>query len=183
MIYPTATTRPITVDLGQGVGGPLPGWFDIDGIGEPRFRAAMEGQLFDPEGVAQSLQRIQELIDAEVASGTPKERIVLGGFSQAGHLALLAHLAQGDQPLAGCVALCTWIQPEAVSEALKSKPVFACHGTGDTIIPYEIGVESMDSLLAAGIKDVEFKTYPGLDHVQSPQMVEDVKSFLLRVLP
>ena len=94
------------------------GWFDIDGIGERRFRAAMEGQLFDPEGVAQSLQRIQELIDAEVASGTPKERIVLGGFSQAGHLALLAHLAQGDQPLAGCVALCTWIQPEAVKARL-----------------------------------------------------------------
>ena len=94
------------------------GWFDIDGIGEQRFRGALEGQLFDPEGVAQSLQRIQELIDAEVASGTPKERIVLGGFSQAGHLALLAHLAQGDQPLAGCVALCTWIQPEAVKARL-----------------------------------------------------------------
>lgn len=31
MIYPTASTRPITVDLGQGVGGPLPGeqkWCD-----------------------------------------------------------------------------------------------------------------------------------------------------------
>lgn len=94
------------------------GWFDIDGIGEQRFRGALEGQLFDPEGVAQSLQRIQELIDAEVASGTPKDRIVLGGFSQAGHLALLAHLAQGDQPLAGCVALCTWIQPEAVKARL-----------------------------------------------------------------
>ena len=42
------------------------------------------------EGIEVSRDAIHELIDAEIASGTPSTDIVLGGFSQGGAMALLA---------------------------------------------------------------------------------------------
>ena len=51
-------------------------------------------------------QQIQE----EAAKGILPERIVVGGFSQGGHIALKS-LFKASQPLAACIALSTWLEP------------------------------------------------------------------------
>jgi lysophospholipase-2 len=48
------------------------------------------------------------MIASEVAAGIPTERIIIGGFSQGGALALFSALTF-PQPLAGVVALSTWL--------------------------------------------------------------------------
>lgn len=42
------------------------------------------------EGIEAAVQYVHSLVDAEVAAGTPAERIIIGGFSQGGCLALAA---------------------------------------------------------------------------------------------
>jgi alpha-beta hydrolase superfamily lysophospholipase len=50
------------------------------------------------------------LIDAEVASGIPSERVVVAGFSQGGAVAML--MLRSKHKLAGvvgeCVCVCVW---------------------------------------------------------------------------
>lgn len=106
-LFPTAPTRPITVNMGMQ----MPGWFDIDHLDEASFQAMMRGRKgFDPAGVEESMQYVTDLISKEVEAGIPAHRIVLGGFSQGGHIALKTALMHSST-LAGCVALSTWLEP------------------------------------------------------------------------
>ena len=45
----------------------------------------------------------------QVAAGVPRERIVVAGFSQGGHVALKTALLH-PHPLAACVGLSTWCE-------------------------------------------------------------------------
>ena len=49
------------------------------------------------------------LIQQEVAAGIPADRVVVGGFSQGGHVALKLLLGT-KQRLAGCIACSTWLE-------------------------------------------------------------------------
>lgn len=56
----------------------------------------------------QSSRQINELISAEVDAGIDSKRIVVGGFSQGGALALLTGLTT-ERQLAGVIALSCWL--------------------------------------------------------------------------
>lgn len=85
----------------------IPAWFDIYGV-TPECRQ-------DESGIACATKYVHELVDAEVASGIPSERIIIGGCSMGGALALYAGLTY-DKPLAGIVCLSGFlIQREKLS--------------------------------------------------------------------
>jgi len=72
----------------------------------------------DDESVKNGVQIIDDLVQAEVKGGIPESRIVVGGFSQGGALALVAGLggkdwrtkSSGDESkLAGVVVLSGWM--------------------------------------------------------------------------
>jgi phospholipase/carboxylesterase len=72
------------------------------------------------------------MLDAEIASGTPSKRIVLGGFSQGGAMTYYAGLTY-PKPLAGLVVLSGFLPlqtdfPAAVHPANRSTPIFVAHG-------------------------------------------------------
>ena len=52
---------------------------------------------------------MQLLIDDEVLKGIPRNRIVIGGFSQGGAVAVFSAVAYDKAPLAGVLALSTWL--------------------------------------------------------------------------
>lgn len=62
----------------------------------------------DEMGMLQSARLINQLITAEVDSGTDPSRIVLGGFSQGAAMSLLTGLT-GERKLAGIAALSGWL--------------------------------------------------------------------------
>lgn len=107
-VFPTAPTRPITVNMGMS----MPGWFDLDHLDATAFGSMMQGngKGFDPPGVEESVEYIKTLVEKEVQAGIPVDRIVVGGFSQGGHVALKTVLQYANK-LAGCVAMSTWIEP------------------------------------------------------------------------
>lgn len=75
-------------------------WYDIHGFG-PEFNE-------DDEGVKESAKYIHEIIENEIKSGIPSNKILLAGASQGGAIALYAGLTY-DKPLSGILALSTYL--------------------------------------------------------------------------
>jgi predicted esterase len=163
----------------------MPGWFDIDHLDEEAFKAMMKGHKgFDPEGTNESISYITDLITKEMESGIPADRIVVGGFSQGGHIALRTAL-QHPVKLAGCAALSTWLEPSPfeIPSANLNLPIFYGHGSADPLIPAPIAAASNQVLEGRGVTNVEFKMYPGMGHSTCQQEMTHLKAFLLKTLP
>lgn len=62
----------------------------------------------DEDGIRKATEMVHAMIAEEIAAGIPSNRIVIGGFSQGGALALYSALTYA-QPLAGVIALSTWL--------------------------------------------------------------------------
>ena len=62
----------------------------------------------DEEGIRRATELVHSMIEQEIKSGIASNRIVLGGFSQGGALALYSAL-RFPKPLAGVIALSCWL--------------------------------------------------------------------------
>jgi len=62
----------------------------------------------DEEGIRKAANMVHSLIAEEVAAGISTKRIILGGFSQGGALAMYSGLTF-PEPLAGIIALSAWL--------------------------------------------------------------------------
>ncbi|KFM28729.1 Acyl-protein thioesterase 1 [Auxenochlorella protothecoides] len=183
---PAAGRHSATLIMLHGLGDT--GWFDLKSLDSDDLQAAMGGKALDPEGIAESIKYVDDLIAAEVAAGTPTDRIVLGGFSQGGHIALKAFLRH-EPALAGCAALSTWLEPskmpvgrEYSKEALR-RPIFLAHGSADPLLPPILAQTSYKTLNDAGASSVDFRIYPGMQHSSCPEEMSDFAAFLKRVVP
>ncbi|XP_023326169.1 acyl-protein thioesterase 1 [Eurytemora carolleeae] len=100
VICPTAPVIPITLNLGFR----MPAWFDLESLDNLE-------QETDIEGLKKSAKTVYGLIEDEIRSGIPSNKIIIGGFSQGAVLALYSAL-HCEKPLAACIALSTFF-PEA----------------------------------------------------------------------
>lgn len=189
VICPTAATIPVTLNAGFQ----MPSWFDLRTL-----------DMFGPEdadGIKAATANIQSMIQSEISAGRkliinhfsfnvnihsivielflgiPANRIIVGGFSQGGALALHTGLTF-SQPLAGIVALSCWLPlHKSFPDARKTSdtiPIFQCHGEIDPVVPYKFGQLSHVSLKTF-MKNAQFNSYPGLSHSSSQQEMDDVK--------
>eukprot|EP00096_Caligus_rogercresseyi_P007144 TRINITY_DN2472_c0_g1_i1.p1 TRINITY_DN2472_c0_g1~~TRINITY_DN2472_c0_g1_i1.p1 ORF type:complete len:231 (-),score=68.40 TRINITY_DN2472_c0_g1_i1:2141-2833(-) len=170
VICPTANILSVTLNSGYN----MPAWFDL-------FSLKVEGPEDGP-GIAAAKTRIESIIAKEIADGIPPERIVLGGFSQGGALALHAGLT-GSYKLGGVIALSCWLplHKEFSCSGKEDVPVLQLHGNCDPVVPYRWGQLS-STVLKNSLRQHEFKTYEGLAHQSSSEELEDVKAFLNQVL-
>ena len=102
IVCPTAPSIPVSLNNGFV----MPAWYDIKDISSDNS-AIRE----DMQGVENSTKVLQALIDIEARELTNaggKSRLMIGGFSQGGAIALNAILRSKDK-LAGCAALSTYI--------------------------------------------------------------------------
>ncbi|MEN5040397.1 alpha/beta hydrolase [Stenotrophomonas sp. TWI1149] len=149
-VFPHAPVQPITINNGV----PMRAWYDIVSM-DFRSRA-------DSAGVEASIVALELLIEREIARGIPAERILLAGFSQGGAV-ILSALLRRTRPLAGLIALSTYLPDPAKAAAARvadaiSVPVFMAHGTQDPVIPVAIAEHTAQTLGALGLP-VEWHTY------------------------
>jgi len=149
-VFPHAPVQPITINNGV----PMRAWYDIVSM-DFRSRA-------DSAGVDASIVELELLIEREIARGIPAERILLAGFSQGGAV-ILSALMRRTRPLAGLIALSTYLPDPAKAAAARvagaiSVPVFMAHGTQDPVIPVAIAEHTAQTLGALGLP-VEWHTY------------------------
>ena len=80
----------------------MPSWFDMDEI--PVLVTSKDNM----SDIADSVARIHDMVRKLEADGVSSERIIVGGFSQGGCVALQAVFSY-PKPLAGCICLSGWL--------------------------------------------------------------------------
>ena len=171
-VLPRAPVRPVTLNGGQ----PMRAWYDILGADLVRRE--------DAAGLRDSITRVHQLIEREMARGVPAKRIVLAGFSQGCAITLGAglrcpHRLAGLAGLSGYLPLAETTAAER-NGANQSTPIFLAHGRNDGMVPMARGAAGRDALLALGYT-VEWHDYP-MEHSVCMEEVAALRQWLLRVL-
>lgn len=176
-IFPTAPVQKVTLNMGT----PMTSWFDITGLDQ--------NSKEDQQGIEKSSKFLNSLIEEEIRNGIPPERIIIGGFSMGGAIALYSTLTS-PYVLGGVVALSTWLPlsktfPQAlVSGDTKSHiPILQCHGDQDPLVQIKWARLTEQGMRAMGFKDYSFREYRNMGHASSDREMKDVNSFLVENLP
>lgn len=127
----------------------------------------------DQVRIRKSAQWLEGLIERERGRNIAGERIVVGGFSQGGAIALYL-AARYPQRLAGVIALSAYLplmeeiraQP---AERLEPSPVFIGHGCADDLVSVSLAEQSARVLVTLG-HPVRFKVFDTGHGVCSDEM-------------
>ncbi|XP_003216072.1 lysophospholipase-like protein 1 [Anolis carolinensis] len=175
VIYPTAPARPYTPMRGSLSNV----WFD-------RYKISYDCPEHI-ETIDSMCQVLTSLIDDEVKNGIKKNRILLGGFSMGGGMAM--HLAyRYHQDVAGVFALSSFLNKNSVVyQALKKEgqevpELFQCHGTADELVLYSWGEETNKMLTSLGVTTT-FLSLPNLYHEMNKSELEKLQEWILKKLP
>lgn len=164
-VFPHAPEMPVSAFGGQRARA----WFDFD-----------PGGGFDSAGLEKSVRQVRELVQDEIDSGTPAERILLAGFSQGGVLALHTALFYPKR-LAGILALSTFLADgndlgSAKAQVNAQIPILMCHGQQDAVLPMSMGKTSFTTLKTAGYA-VEWREYP-MGHEVCLEEIQEISRWL-----
>ncbi|XP_050750143.1 lysophospholipase-like protein 1 isoform X3 [Gymnogyps californianus] len=139
------------------------------------------------ESIDSMCRGLTDLINDEIKNGIAKNRILIGGFSMGGGMAM--HLAyRFHQDLAGVFALSSFLNKDsAVYQALKRNEsvlpeLFQCHGTADELVLYSWGEETNKMLKSLGVS-TSLHTFPNLNHELSRTEIEKLKTWIVKKLP
>lgn len=169
-----------------GLAPHLPAGYDVVALRAPLtlgpisfawFPLAQPG-LPDPAQVTAATGALLAWLDAEL----PGRTVVPVGFSQGGLMATqLLRAAPGRFPAGVVLAGFTLDAELAGDDALASTPVLYARGEADTIIT-PATVARTAGWLGAHVTLTE-RTYPGVAHGVSAEMLDDVAAFLGEVAP
>lgn len=181
-LFPTAPMRAYT---------PLGGershvWFDRYDITPD---VAEHGETLEAMGI-----EVTRLIQQEVKGGIPLDRIIVGGFSMGGALAL--HTAYRFSPgLAGVFALSSFLNEDSAvyrtivtssgddnKTAKQSPPLYMCHGDRDTLVPMAWGKNTYEQLTKLGIQG-NFHPIRNTLHELKKQELLDLFAWIKKILP
>ncbi|KAI0883804.1 Phospholipase/carboxylesterase [Annulohypoxylon maeteangense] len=180
-ILPHAPAIPVTASGGMA----MPGWYDIFAL-SGKTDDIRKNQ--DESGILLSREYFNGLIQAEIDSGIPANRIVLGGFSQGGAISLFTGLTS-KYKLAGIIGLSSYLllDPKFANFVKENDnnhetPVLMCHGDIDQVVPTNFGKISYELLKSQGFK-VTMKVYPDMGHSACVEELNEVEAFLGTCLP
>ncbi len=166
-IFPHAEVLPVSINGGMA----MRAWYDI--------QQADLTRRVDAVGVMQSVERIANLVVTQTTDKISLSDIVLAGFSQGGVIAL--HTAmQLNLPLAGIMALSTYIPLRESVDSQQKQKVFLAHGIDDGVVPYAEGLSSWDWLKQQG-HEVSWHHYPMM-HSVCAEEIADINEWLADVL-
>ena len=132
-------------------------------------------------GVKRSREMLQQLLDAQRATGFPTEATVLFGFSQ-GSLMTIEMGARYPHLFAGLVGISGYVfEPERLvkelSPAAKQQRFLVTHGTQDPLIPFALVREQINILKAAGL-NISWHEFVKAHTIAGEQELEVVRDFI-----
>jgi lysophospholipase-2 len=180
-VFPAAPTVAISINGGAR----MPGWFDLYDW------PVSVGDKDDAQGLQASVTQLQDEIESLEKAGIPRDKIVIGGFSQGAAVALLAAYHAGavkrrsdeatetTNALAGVVALSGWVtlaNELSVSNAAKKIPCWWAHGSYDDKVLFNQQAFGSNKLKEHGV-NVSTVNYP-MGHESNPEEIKDLAEFL-----
>ncbi|KAI8323947.1 Phospholipase/carboxylesterase [Martensiomyces pterosporus] len=174
-ILPNAPSAPVTLNFGMK----MPAWYDIKSLEKI---ASQE----DEAGMRASMIKINRIIADEIAAGIPAERIILGGFSQGGAMALFTGL-QSEYRFGGLAVLSGYLPIRdrifaMATDSSKQVPIFQGHGTADGVVLFEYGKMTEDMLKSKGYKP-EFHAYEYMEHASCEDELRHLLLFIKKNVP
>lgn len=178
VIYPTAPLQPYTP-----MGGELSNvWFDR--------RSISIDALESRKSMSQIYETVHEMIMEEVKLGIPVNRIIVGGFSMGGALAMHAgyHL---NTDLCGVFACSSFLNKDSiVYESLRHRTnpdnllpeLRMFHGDRDTLVPLSWGQHTFELLKDMGVKGTLTPLSNTLHELKKRELL-DVQEWILAKLP
>ena len=119
----------------------------------------------DERGILRSREYFQTLIKEQMDIGIKASRIVIGGFSQGGAMAVFSGITNKES-LGGVFGLsCYLLLSDKIKNYIpeefpnKKTPFFLAHGTDDSIVRHDFGAMSASKIKELGFEDVTFKSY------------------------
>mmetsp|Transcript_64882 Transcript_64882/g.156812 ORF Transcript_64882/g.156812 Transcript_64882/m.156812 type:complete len:259 (-) Transcript_64882:647-1423(-) len=175
LVAPLAPIAPVTCNRGRC----MTRWFDMAelpigaGHAPPRFGCS----LSDAQA---SAKRIHGIIDQLCKQGIPAEKIVVGGFSQGGALAMLSAL-QYHQRLACCIAFSGLLLgldqlEQNIHPVNRDLEVLWCHGEHDLLVLPSMQRVGCEALKQAGVQ-VHRRRYPA-GHKTHPAAIAEAADFI-----
>jgi phospholipase/carboxylesterase len=171
-LFPHAPEMAVTINDGYV----MPAWYDLR---DDDFNARA-----DLSGVHASRVQVDHLIARERKRGIAHQRVVLGGFSQGGALALYAGLRHPVR-LAGLISLSAYVidpatLPAEAAAANRDVPIFMAHGSADDVVRYDWGDASRQLLERDGWP-VAWHVYP-MGHAAVAEEIAAMGGFIAQVL-
>ncbi len=171
-VFPHAPSQPVTLNGGIS----MRAWYDLLDIG---LNAPQ-----DRDGITANARHVEALMAHEKARGLAADRLVLAGFSQGGAMALHTGLRHGEA-LAGILALSSYLPlhdslADEANPANAATPICMAHGTGDPVLPFELGTTSRDELESHGY-NIDWYEYP-MQHEVCLEEIRAIGQWLTRVL-
>ena len=166
-IFPNAPIQAVTINGGVE----MRAWYDI-------LERTLERKV-DINGIHESVDSINTLINKEIEKGIQAEHIILAGFSQGGVIALHAGL-NFIQNLGGIIALSTYFPTINELTTTKNTPIFMAHGVADPVVDIKRAEQSRELLLQLGYS-VEWHAYP-MQHTLHWQEIIDIGNWFRKVL-
>ncbi len=163
----------ISVRAPNALGPDTFGWYPVNWTAD--------GPVGDTQKAETSRQAILRFLgEAAAAYGLDAARVFLMGFSQGAIMSLFVALSQPDA-VAGIVAMSGRLLPEAIAqkasdESLRGLPVFAVHGTRDTVLPVSEGRTIRDELSRLPVA-LSYREYD-MAHEVSARSIADVAAWL-----
>ncbi|QDP00405.1 alpha/beta hydrolase [Thalassotalea sp. PS06] len=165
-IFPHSPKMPVTINGGMV----MPAWYDI-------LDMSVERKV-DVAQLTQSATAVQALVDEQIASGIPAERIILAGFSQGGAVAYQAALTY-PKTLGGLLTMSTYFATKdsiQLNDANRNIDICIMHGSQDPVVNPVLGTQAKSVLETLGFNP-EYYTYPMPHSVCAPQ-VRDISDWL-----
>ncbi len=163
-VFPNAPRMPVTVNNGYV----MPAWYDIYGMD-------LLAKI-DVDGILASADYLLKLVDEEISKGIAPENILLAGFSQGGVIALAAAL-RSDLPLAGVMALSTYLPKAVPLGSQVPRHIFQAHGRMDDVVPWQAARDARERLEAMG-HQVEWHEYD-MAHSLCAEEVADMREWMM----
>ncbi|WP_419592779.1 alpha/beta hydrolase [Thiolapillus sp.] len=163
-VFPNAPAIPVTVNSGYV----MPAWYDIYGMDLL--------SKIDVDGILRSTDYLLKLVEKEIERGVAPENILLAGFSQGGVIALVAAL-RTDLPLAGIMALSTYLPRTVPVESPVPRRIFQAHGRMDDVVPWQAAADARRRLEGMG-HEVSWHEYD-MAHAVCAEEIADIREWLL----
>jgi predicted esterase len=169
--FPDAPHRPVTNYGGRSERA----WFD-----------QLEGEVtetMETPGLEASVSMVHALLRQAEMHGFPSNRIMLGGMSQGGVLAMAAGFSY-EKPIAGIIGYLAWVPP-CLSGMMRqpNTPLLLANGDRDEVVPMHMVKRSSQKLKQAGVNRMTDKVYPGLQHSFADYACTDVAQAILGQMP
>ena len=168
-IFPNAPVQPVKINAGME----MPAWYDIRRIDDIKREV-------DHKGILLSIQRINDIVEAQINAGINSENVILAGFPQGGVIAGLSAICSRYK-LGGVLLLSTYLpdwayfQQHMTESNIKTQFIVA-HGVDDSVVPLAAGELLKQTLIDEGfcVKDYH---YP-MGHTLCAEEIQMIASFI-----